>query len=530
MIRDSRKSMRVAFRVDASVEIGTGHVMRCLTLADALAGDGAACLFLCRAHDGHLLELIAARGHEAVALPARDAATVSVSDPPLPAHARWLGTDWATDAEDSRAALAGASIDWLIADHYALDRHWERAMRPACRRLLAIDDLADRPHDCDLLLDQNLGRSAEDYGGLLAPGTRTLIGPRYALLRPEFAALRAESLARRAHPQLRHLLVTMGGVDKNDATGAVLDALDGCDLPPDLSITVVLGPHAPWLAAVKARAAAMPRPTRVLVGISDMARLMLEADLAIGAAGTTSWERCCLGLPTIQLVVAENQKEVAANLELSGAAVTTLERTRLCETLPRLLGEMTVGRLQLLARRAADICDGEGATRVHLALSAAGMTIRHADSGDVKRIWKWRHGGDAARFYKKTAVPTYSDHRTWFSKAFEDKNKVLLIVCQNDEPVAHVRFDRQPDNPEMAVIGIYVSPSMRGKGIAGPSLRLALQVAARENIGRIVAEVHRDNLVSRRLFERYNFTFSENNGNFSKYFLNLPPELKRDLL
>lgn len=364
MPQASRQPLRIGFRVDASVEIGTGHVMRCLTLADALREDGAACLFLCRPHDGHLLELIATRGHEAIALPVRSRGTVDVPDPTAPAHAHWLGTAWATDAQDSREALAGASLDWLVVDHYALDQRWEQAMRASCRRLLVIDDLADRPHDCDLLLDQNLGRRAEDYRALLASGAQTLIGPHYALLRPEFAALRAESLARREHPQLRHLLITMGGVDKDNATGAVLAALDDCSLPADLRITVVLGPHAPWLAQVQARAAAMSRPTRVLAGVSNMARLMTDADLAIGAAGSTSWERCCLGLPTIQLVLAENQRAVAAALHETGAALiagSASQATVLLQT--QLLSGTMPEFLRTLSLSAARLVDGNGTAR-----------------------------------------------------------------------------------------------------------------------------------------------------------------------
>lgn len=377
MISDSRRPMRVAFRTDASMEIGTGHVMRCLTLADALREDGAQCVFLCRPHVGHLLELIGARGHEAVTLPLHEADT-PFSDPALPVHAHWLGTNWATDAADSGAALAGRYVDWLVVDHYALDRRWEQAMRPHCRRLLVVDDLADRPHDCDLLLDQNLGRRAEDYRGLLPPAAQTLVGPHYALLRPEFAARRPESLARREHPEFRHLLITMGGADKDNATGVVLEALAGCDLPPDLRITVVLGPHAPFLDQVRAQAGTMPRPTRVLAGVGDMARLMTDADLAIGAAGSTSWERCCLGLPTIQLVLAENQKEVAAAFEGVGAAIAIPDATALQTALSGLLKEPTFERLRTLAERSADICNGRG-----IAALVARMTQQSISMGET---------------------------------------------------------------------------------------------------------------------------------------------------
>lgn len=362
MTRDNRDPMRIAFRADASVEIGTGHVMRCLTLADALGERGAECLFFCRPHDGHLLDLIAGCGHRAVALPRRDTVAFPTSD--TCAHAHWLGTDWATDANDSSAAVAGVSLDWLVVDHYSLDRRWEQAMRAACHHLLVIDDLADRPHDCDLLLDQNLGRRAEDYRDLLPFGARTLIGPRYALLRPEFAALRAESLARREQPAFRHLLVTMGGVDKDNATLAILDALVGCDLPPDLRITVVMGPHAPFLGQVRARAAAMPWPTRVLAGASDMARLMTEADLAIGAAGSTSWERCCLGLPTIQMILAENQRLIAQALAQAGAAVT-MEISSIAYSLPKFFEDKSIVACALAQRASASsLSDGCGTTYI----------------------------------------------------------------------------------------------------------------------------------------------------------------------
>lgn len=316
--------LRVAFRTDAGIEIGTGHVMRCLTMANALKARGAESVFLCRAHDGNLLDFIAAQGFQAVALPALVAAkdNIRAGEPP---HAAWLGTDWASDASDTLAAVHGHFgddiFDWLIIDHYALDARWETALRPACRYLMVIDDLADRPHDCDLLLDQSLGRKAADYAGLAPQSATLLIGPQYALLRPEFARLRAASLARRARPELHKLLVTMGGIDKDNATGKVLDALATCALPVGVDITIVMGAQAPWLDQVRTKAALMPVPTEVRIGVSDMATLMSQSDLAIGGGGMTSIERCVLGLPTILIIQAQNQMQQAHDLEQAGAAV-----------------------------------------------------------------------------------------------------------------------------------------------------------------------------------------------------------------
>ena len=353
--------MRIAFRTDASLQIGTGHVMRCLTLADALRERGAQSTFICRPHAGHLLYLIQRRGHTAKALaPADDAFTA----PADPTHAKWLGTDWASDAAQTQQALGEQVVDWLVVDHYALDRRWEQTMRPHTGRIMAIDDLADRPHDCDLLLDQNLGRQAKDYGGLLSRHTQTLIGPAYALLRPEFAQWREHSLQRRAQPQLKNLLITMGGVDQANATGQVLDALTHCELPADLRITVVMGPTAPWLMQVQAQATAMPRPTEVLAGVSNMAQLMAESDLCIGAAGSTSWERCCLGLPAIQLVLADNQKEAALALTEKSAALSINLSTYFTTDLKLLIDCLDTLCMKTLTNRSAEICNGHGPASV----------------------------------------------------------------------------------------------------------------------------------------------------------------------
>lgn len=355
--------LRIGFRTDASIQIGTGHVMRCLTLADALRERGAECLFICRPHHGNLLDSITQRGHTTVVLPALMPSNTArkIGEP---AHACWLGVDWAADAEQTHYALQRA-VDWLVVDHYALDRRWEQALRPDCRLLMVMDDLADRPHDCDLLLDTSLGRNVADYASLVPPKARTLLGPRFALLRPEFARLRAESLTRRQVPRLRQLLVTMGGVDKDNATGHVLDALNSCDLPPDLRIVVVMGPHAPWLDQVLVHATGIRRPTQVLVGVNNMARLMVESDLAIGAAGGTSWERCCMGLPSFVLVLADNQHAVAAALQSSGAAVAVQKASQIATYLQERLLSGTVGQFLLdLGNASSKITDGEGVSRI----------------------------------------------------------------------------------------------------------------------------------------------------------------------
>ncbi len=367
MVKSSAK--QIAFRVDASTEIGTGHVMRCLTLADTLRQKGATSLFLCRPHQGHLLDVISKRGHEVVALP--EFSGDWRCEVTIPSHASWLGTSWQQDAEDTLAVLAGRNFDWLVVDHYALDAHWQDAVKTAFHNLLVIDDLADRRHACDLLLDQNLGRTKADYTGLLGLSTKALIGPEYALLRPEFAQLRSESLDRRKSPQLKRILITMGGVDKANVTSQVLRALDDSSMPDGVEVVVVMGSNAPWLDQVRETASQMKYKANVLVGVSNMARLMTDSDYAIGAAGSTSWERCCLGLPSMILVIAENQWKIAEALDRSGAA-TLSAVDGLKEALNQVFSDDSlVRRFRDQAERAGALGDGLGADRIAIKLIGA---------------------------------------------------------------------------------------------------------------------------------------------------------------
>jgi UDP-2,4-diacetamido-2,4,6-trideoxy-beta-L-altropyranose hydrolase len=354
--------MQIVFRADASLQIGTGHVVRCLTLADALRTRGARCSFICREHPGNMIDLIRHRGFLVHVLRYDQN---WVAQQITPSHAGWLGADWQTDAEESKVGVGEQAKDWLIVDHYALDSHWEQTMRARCRHIMVIDDLADRMHDCDLLLDQNLGRKAKDYDRFLKSETKTLIGPQYALLRPEFSLLRLQSLARRQNkPQLQRLLITMGGVDKDNVTGKVLAALQNCALPAELRVTVVMGLHAPWLAQVQAQATQMPWDTEVLVGVDNMAQIMAESDLAIGAAGSTSWERCCLGLATIQIALAQNQMPIAQALSEAGAAVMLLGE-RIAQTLLGLIDVMTsTDKLYTVSVASSSITQGKGADLV----------------------------------------------------------------------------------------------------------------------------------------------------------------------
>ena len=309
--------MKAIFRCDASIQIGTGHVMRCLTLADALKSEGVESQFICREHTGHLLELIGQRGYQSHCLPYIN--QVQPIDEGVLDHVNWLGATQEEDAQRCIELLQTIQPDWLIVDHYALDSFWESAMRSYCQKIMAIDDLADRQHDCDILLDQTFGRDKQDYVVWVPKHCLLLCGTNYALLRPEFLKWREYSLDRRKSGHLDHLLINLGGVDKDNITTQILKGLQKSFLPEQCRITVVMGSTAPWIQSVENQAASMAWQTEVKTGVSNMAELMANSDLAIGAAGSTSWERCCLGVPTIMIVLAENQQQIAKNLKQANA-------------------------------------------------------------------------------------------------------------------------------------------------------------------------------------------------------------------
>lgn len=364
--------MKIAFRADASVKIGTGHLMRCLTLADELVSQGHECRFVCREHKGHQGELITSKGYGLTLLPSRSGSDLDTAGSDADDYALWLGVSWQEDARQTLEPLTLWKPDWLVVDHYALDAQWERALTNAVSSIMVIDDLANRPHECELLLDQNLGRAASDYDDLLPDDCQRLIGPGYALLRPEFASLREQSLKRRQRPKLKRILISLGGVDRTNVTGQVLDALSQSALPVTTELDIIMGAAAPYLDEVRQQAIELPFKATVSVGVTDMAERMRLADLSIGAAGGTSWERSCLGLPAVLVILAENQIASAIALEESGAATKIDDAGQLRATLPSVIAALSdPGRLAQMSRAAAAITNGTGALKVVQAMSVA---------------------------------------------------------------------------------------------------------------------------------------------------------------
>lgn len=355
--------LRVIFRTDASVRIGIGHVMRCLTLAEALREGGAECRFICREHEGHLLEQIRQRGFDAYGLPiaTESAERADSGHREDSTQSAWLGSDWATDAAQTKVGAGGTAVDWVIVDHYALDARWERAIRQICHRLMVIDDIANRPHLCDLLIDQNY-EDEERYKKFVTTSCRLLLGPRYALLRPEYAEHRAKKTFE--GESVKRVLVFFGGSDPLDLTGTALKALSVSALN-ELKVDVVVGTNYLHHDSLK-QIAQLRGNTTVHQPRSHLADLMAGADIAVGAGGVTNWERMCLGLPSLVVVVAENQAPISEILNRSGVIRLLGKAEDITESIvsDALLDEIESRRFISRITPAMALCDGLGVSRV----------------------------------------------------------------------------------------------------------------------------------------------------------------------
>ena len=338
--------MRVLIRADACAVTGSGHIIRCLTLADQLRGQGAEVAFLCAALPGALSDLVRTRGYACASL----SASVLGSSP--------------IDAEETLAAAAEIMpgiVDWLVVDHYGLDARWEDKVRGCCRRLMVIDDIANRPHSCELLLDQNY-EDPSRYQGLVPVDCRLLLGPAYALLRPEYAANRGSDSFRRR--PLRTVFVFFGGSDPADLTGKTLKALMAPGLI-HLKVDVVVGGS--YIHHESLNMLSKERGHTTIHGPQlHLADLMMAADLAVGAGGVTNWERMTLGLPSVVITLAENQVPISGQLHQRGIIrlVGESDDVSVEHIRAALLDEIRSKKYLDRIAPSMATCDGQGSGRV----------------------------------------------------------------------------------------------------------------------------------------------------------------------
>ena len=507
------------FRVDASIDMGTGHVMRCLTLADELMSQGAEITFISRAHPGHMGDAISNKGYKLYSLPA-PTDTYQVREDDV-AHASWLGVTWEQDAEETRLVIADSKPDWLIIDHYGIDIRWHKILRDQTDQIMALDDLADRPLDCDILLDQTYGRQGDSYQELLPPSCKMLLGSRYAMLRPEFPELRATAIIKRKDNNgINRIFVSMGGVDPGNVTATVLEGLIEVDWKHKPVIDVVLGGKAPNLQQVVAMAKTSPLEIQVSTDVTDMAERMLTADLAIGAGGTTSWERCCLGLPALAVISAENQQMVSKKLDEKGAIRLLGIGREICPVdIKKNIEQLMLKPVQLhnMSQAGFEVTDGLGVKRAILVMmppyskDGRAIILRSVRLTDTDLLFDWQSDDKTRRYAHNPEKPNYEDHRSWVRNRIEKTDAHTEIIIHGDDPAGVIRLD--PINAGVYMISIYIAPEKYRLGIGKSALSYISQLLPNTEFR---AEIHEDNHASKALFASMGFT-QIGNGEYVKY-------------
>jgi UDP-2,4-diacetamido-2,4,6-trideoxy-beta-L-altropyranose hydrolase len=478
--------MNVFVRADASPDIGTGHVMRCLALGRELADRGATLTFVMRDPPPAVAALVRAEGFGLDALPEPGS---------LPAD----------DAAQTAAAMSDhGQPDWLIVDHYGVDERWQDQVRPSVRKIMVIDDLARHKHACDLLLNQNLiPNAAERYRTLVPHACETLLGPRFALLRAEFA--KAHRSLRRQFDRVANVLVFLGGGDPDGVTLKVLAGLQEIS-GPEMRVTTVAGAANAHRSAIERLCAGRPG-YRVLATSGEMATLMAESDLAIGAGGISIWERCCLGLPAIVIGIAENQYEVSERAAEAGVCLylgrfADFSPAAFSASLKVTLVNSSLRHSMSLAGTA--LVDGLGCGRVVKAMLREPVHVRPARADDAERVFPWRNAVETRRHSHDPRPLSLDKHVRWFNACLIDAHRQLLIGESTDGPVGVLRYDFRHD---VATVSIYLNPAQHGRGYGASLLSAGEEWLRRTkpNIVLIRAEILRENKASRTAFAEAGF-------------------------
>lgn len=473
--------MKFLFRADATQISGVGHIFRCLSLARALRDSGAETCFVVLDLPDYLASLLTQDGHTLKYLPEQ------VRDNPL---------------ADAAATLAGeSSLTACILDHYHLGTDWEHYVQSQVD-VLALDDLG-RPHETRWLLDQNYYADPQNrYMNVLATGTQTLFGPKFALLRKEFET--ARQFAKIRSGGIRSVLVFMGGMDSTNVTGIALKAIER-SLPSEVDVTVITGFTHPALSELRLWCEKR-RGASLKVQVSDMTQYLLAADLAIAAGGTNTWERCACGLPTIAVCLADNQREVIREGTEAGFLwgfddVPTVDD--LADVLRAL--NMAPGLLHHMSKQSLTITDARGAKRVAGFLMQQRIQMRHATMNDAKMIYDWRTTPSVLEVSRNTDSFSFEDHRKWLERVLHSQDRLLLIGVLEGQDISVVRFDIES---RRAQISIFLAPGISGAGLGQATLAIAEAELkkCRADIDWIDAWVNEDNSPSINMFQHSGYS------------------------
>ncbi len=493
----------VVVRADSSLILGAGHIMRCMTLAEEIRQFGARVIFVCRELPGSASLWLARKNWEVLWLPYH---------PEAPSH---------EPVQEFLDVLKNLDQvpDWLIVDHYNIDRQWESAVLDSVKQIMVIDDLANRPHHCDLLLDLTLNRKYQDYENLIPAHCKPLLGTDFALLRRQFATARPSALTNLQQTQkTKRILIGFGGTDNKNTAGLTLDALSNIEA----EIDVLVGSNSPNLSALRT-CAKKKGSIHLHTDVDDVSTLMANASIALGAGGGTSWERCCMGLPSLLIQTADNQEFLVRALAQAGGArfigtSEDLSVETLAEEVSYLIDNHTLR--EQMGKTAALLCDGLGAGRTLCELfplaakDGRRVGLRRVTEEDMKLLFDWQNHPDTRRFSFRTQVPGWEEHQAWFRDRLNNPINPFHIIMHDETPAGVVRLDYKKMEASFPLyeISIYIAPEKYNRGLGKNTLKL-IRMTLPQSI--FFAQVLKQNTTSIRLFEGSGFK-QESDGYYQR--------------
>ena len=488
--------MNIAFRVDANQYLGTGHLIRCLVVAKALAKRGHAVVMVCRRLEDSLAALIRQANIDFVSF-AGDAELLSLCDRAQRA-----------DAISTQKALPNQPWDAVVVDHYFIDARWESLMRASVGLIVVIDDLANRSHDCDILLDQNtLPIDDSRYAGKVPASCVQLLGSRYVLLADSFAQKRPQKLPSRT--RVNNILVSFGGVDAANYTHCTLCALSNLHLQ-DVTVTTAVGAANPHRQAIVDYC--QQHRFDCHIQTQSMADLMQRADMAVGAGGVSVWERCCLGLPTIALCSADNQREQLCAAASQGLLMTFDVATNQASLIQQL--QLHIEALyhnpqlrQHIAESAHRALDGRGVERLVKAIlkhQPPRIDMRAAKTSDAEKTWHWRNHPDTVANSLSPKTIVLNEHIRWWVNSLHSPQRALLIVQCDGEDIGVLRYDI---DGATATVSIYLGSEWQNRGFASIALQTGKEwlLLHHPHVSLICACIKADNKASIAAFQKAGF-------------------------
>jgi UDP-2,4-diacetamido-2,4,6-trideoxy-beta-L-altropyranose hydrolase len=521
--------MHIAFRVDSSTIIGYGHVMRCLTLAHALVcevksvqkesvDEDLLISFLCRDQLGHSNQLIEDAHFNLLPLP-----PIEQKIDPQNTDS-WLGTGHEQDVLQCITQIkTSPPIDLLIVDHYAIDHHWHTLMKPYYQKLLVIDDLANRKLACDFLLDQTYNRDKESYQKLVSKHCQFLLGQNYILLRDEFSLLKTKAQRRRKERfneeitalSSTNILISMGGTDPDNLSQLALFAVgELIAIRPNITVNLVISSQSIHLASLTLFCDQHPW-ANLIIDSKSMATLMLLAHVAIGASGGTAWERCCLGLPCLTIVNAENQQLIANNLAQAGAIINLgwyqdITTNTIVSGLNHLLNDTK--SYQQMTYDCFNICEGQGAANVagtvakQLTPMPNKIEFQPLKADNCQLIYQWQSNKDIRKYARNPNPPSWEEHIEWFKSCLADPSRLLYLLADGQKNIVGLlRLDKlieKTNARDTYEISILISPEHQGKGLATSAL---IKLKKLHKNATYIATIDKNNISSQKAFVKVGF-------------------------